>query len=106
AHYGFAGDTDFNNREMRLIDAMLEREGKPHRFQQFSGEHSGISAELAREAIAWMELIAMKEMRRARDEALIAKVYDADMAAARAPDPGGRPREARRRHRDLRDTLC
>lgn len=40
AHYGFAGDCDFNNREMRLIDEMLEREGKvPHRFQAFDGDH-------------------------------------------------------------------
>jgi len=105
AHYGFAGDTDFNNREMRLIDALLEREGKAHRFQQFSGEHSWISAELAREAMAWMELIAMKEKRRARDETLIAKLYDVDMAAARALDTGGRRVEALRRYRDVVNTF-
>ena len=40
AHYGFAGESDFNNREMRVIDEMLEREGKTHRFQQFADRKS------------------------------------------------------------------
>lgn len=84
AHYGFAGDSDFNNREMRVIDEMLEREGKPHRFQQFAGGHQWFPPELAREAIEWMELMAMKEQLRARDASLIAKLYAADIAATSA----------------------
>lgn len=84
AHYGFAGDSDFNNREMRLIDEMLEREGKPHRFQQFAGEHRWFSPALAREAVEWMELLAMKAQLRPRDQGLIAKFYAADLAAANA----------------------
>ena len=83
AHYGFSGDTDFNNREMRAIDAILEREGKPHRFQSFAGPHSWPPPELARDAFGWFELIAMKEQRRPRDEALIAKLYDRDLASAK-----------------------
>ncbi|HEX2062196.1 MAG TPA: hypothetical protein VHK90_15775, partial [Thermoanaerobaculia bacterium] len=39
AHYGFAGDADFNNLEMREIDAALERANKPHRFEEFRGAH-------------------------------------------------------------------
>ncbi|MFL6245919.1 MAG: TPR end-of-group domain-containing protein [Thermoanaerobaculia bacterium] len=84
AHYGFAGDSDFNNREMRAIDEMLEREGKTHRFQQFAGQHQWFPPELAREAIDWMELLAMKAQLRPRDASLIAKLYAADIAAANA----------------------
>lgn len=83
AHYGFAGDVDFNNREMRQLDALLEKAGKPHRFTQFEGDHRWMPRELAAEAVAWMEVIAMKEKRRPRDESLIAKLYAADAAAAR-----------------------
>ena len=83
AHYGFAGEHDFNNREMRMIDAILAREKKTHRFQQFDAQHRWITPELARDAFGWFELIAMKEQRRPRDEALIAKLYERDLAAAK-----------------------
>lgn len=105
AHYGFAGDTDFNNREMRLIDALLEREGKAHRFQQFTGDHRWISRELAREAIAWMELIAMKEQRRVRDASLIDKMYDVDVFTARALEASGKRVDALRRYREITRTF-
>ncbi len=84
AHYGFAGDADFNNREMRVIDEMLEHEGKTHRFQEFRGEHRWFAPELAREAIEWMELLAMKAELRRRDASLIAQLYAKDVAAANA----------------------
>lgn len=75
AHYGFAGERDFNNREMRAIDALLDHEGKTHRFRSFDGGHQWITRELARDALEWMELVAMKEQRRPRDEELIEKSW-------------------------------
>ena len=105
AHYGFAGDTDFNNREMRKIDALLEREGKVHRFQQFTGSHRWFPPELAREAVEWMELIAMKERRRARDASLIARLYEHDLAAAKALDAAGQRVDALRRYREIAATF-
>lgn len=83
AHYGFAGDTDFNNREMRAVDALLAQEHKPHRFRSFEGPHSWMPPELARDAFVWMELMAMKQQRRSRDEQLIATTYQHDLAAAK-----------------------
>jgi predicted esterase len=97
AHYGFAGDTDFNNRDMRIVDAQLEREGKAHRFRQFTADHRWIGPDLAREAIEWMEVMAMKEERRARDAALIAAIYERDLAGARAMSGAG----ALRRYREI-----
>jgi predicted esterase len=84
AHYGIAGDADFNNREMRAIDALLEEEKKPHRFRSFEGPHGWMPPELARDAFGWMELWAMKQQRRTRDEALIAKLYERELAAAKS----------------------
>jgi tetratricopeptide (TPR) repeat protein len=78
AHYGFAGDRDFNNLEMRTIDGILEREGKhPHRFQTFPGEHRWITPELAREALGWMEVVA-------KNEGVTPKVFARDVAGADA----------------------
>jgi predicted esterase len=105
AHYGFAGDTDFNNREMRQIDAILEREKKVHRFQEFAGNHRWFPPELAREAVAWMELIAMKEQRRPRDASLIAKLYDRDVAAAHALEAANKRVDALRRYREIASTF-
>ncbi|HKR62852.1 MAG TPA: hypothetical protein VJZ00_03900 [Thermoanaerobaculia bacterium] len=82
ASYGFSGDTDFNNRDMRAIDALLERAGKPHRFVQFKGEHRWMPPELVPDAFGWFELMAMKDKKRMRDDALIAKLYTRDLASA------------------------
>jgi dienelactone hydrolase len=87
ASYGFSGETDFNNREMRAIDAILERAGKPHRFRQFPGDHRWIPADLAPDALGWFELLAMKNGKRTRDDALVARLFDRDVAAATAASP-------------------
>lgn len=57
AHYGFAGERDYNNREMRLIDDALEGV-VPHRFSSFDGAHQWISPQLARHALGWFEALA------------------------------------------------
>ena len=78
AHYGFAGTRDFNNREMRLVEATLDREGKhPHRFQEFDGDHRWPPASLAREALGWFEVVA-------KNERVMATVFAEDVAAADA----------------------
>jgi len=57
AHYGFAGERDFNNREMRMIDDALEGV-VPHRFQSFDGGHQWITPTLARDALGWFDALA------------------------------------------------
>lgn len=81
AHYGFAGRADFNDRDMRSIDALLASENRvPHRFSHFDGGHQWIGSEDARHALGWFELVAMKNGSRPRDEALIAKLWDRENA--------------------------
>jgi dienelactone hydrolase len=91
ANYGFAGETDFNNREMRLVDSKMTA---PHRFQSFEGGHRWITPALAREALTWFEVLAIKQNLRPRDDAFIAAAYARDVAAAKAMPP----REALRRY--------
>lgn len=94
AHYGFAGERDFNNREMRQIEELLAREEKvPHRFQSFDGDHRWITPALAREAFGWFEVLA-------DNESVRAKVLAEDLAAADA----SRGLEALRRYRAIART--
>jgi tetratricopeptide (TPR) repeat protein len=106
AHYGFAGEADFNHRDMRAVDAVLTRENKvAHRFASFDGIHQWMGPEQASEAMRWLEVIAMKEGRRAKDETLITKVYEQDLAAATAFLAQGRKLEALQRYRELSRTF-
>lgn len=105
AHYGFAGDADFNNRDMREVDALLEDAGKRHRFEDFPGGHRWIPPELARDAVGWMERIAIQEQRRADDPALVARLLAHDSAAAAALESSGRKLDALRRYRAIAATF-
>ena len=74
AHYGFAGIRDFNQREMRVVDAALD--GRvPHRFQSFDADHRWITPALAREALGWFEVLAGNH---------VEKVFAEDVKAAEA----------------------
>ncbi len=68
AVYGTAGTDDFNYVEMRMLDRALT---SPHRLAIFPGGHTLPTDAVALEAIEWMELQAMRNGRRSRDEALV-----------------------------------
>jgi dienelactone hydrolase len=81
--FGTAGDIDFNYSETRLIDARLDALGSRHRMVIFHGGHRWAPPEVLAAAIGWMELQAMKRGTRPWDEAMIAALFAADLAAAR-----------------------
>jgi dienelactone hydrolase len=72
AVFGTAGTEDFNYLEMRALDRELI---SPHRVVIFEGGHAWLSSDLAVEAIEWMEIQAMRSGRRAKDPALIDRVF-------------------------------
>jgi predicted esterase len=97
ASYGFAGDTDFNNRQMREIEARLTKSAHvPHRYREFPGPHAWMSAELGTQAIAWMEVMAMKSGLRPRDPELAAAVFEADLLDTKGLEAAGRTLDALR----------
>jgi dienelactone hydrolase len=71
--FGTAGTEDFNYIELRLLDRALTT---PHRVAIFEGGHTLPPADVALEAIEWLELQAMKSKRRPRDEALIDRLLE------------------------------
>lgn len=98
ALFGAAGEEEFNYEPMRRLDDLAARRGAPHRFEAFEGGHRWMPPELAREAVEWMELQAMRAGTRPADEALAADLYARDLAKAVALEREGRILDAWRRY--------
>lgn len=98
AVFGAAGDTDFNFQEMRALHARLTDMGTPNRLEIFDGAHSWMPPPMARRAVEWMELDAMRRGLRARDDDLIERFYEQDLEAARRLEATGDELDAKRRY--------
>lgn len=81
--FGTAGTDDFNFPEMQQLKRRMEEVGVTNRLLVFAGGHEWPSAEICGEAIAWMEVQAMKSGTRAKDDALIDLRLAAKTRAAR-----------------------
>jgi dienelactone hydrolase len=103
--YGTAGNTDFNYTPMREVHAQLREWGGPQRLEIFEGAHAWMPAALAREAIEWMEVQAMKRSLRPKDDALVARLLEQDLDRAAALEEAGRVLEAQRRYTAVADTF-
>jgi pimeloyl-ACP methyl ester carboxylesterase len=82
--YGTYGDRDFNYYEMRDLDQALASVAVPHRIVGFAGRHEWPPAELATQAVGWMEIQAMKSGLREKNPELIEREWSADRERARA----------------------
>ena len=106
AYFGVAGTTDFNHRSMRELDDLLDGTGVAHRFEYFPGGHQWLDAELAADAIGWMELQAMKAGRVERDVVVVERLYDRWLGEARAREDAGAVYPAWRAYRSLADDFA
>ena len=97
-YFGTCGDRDFNYYEMRALDAELAKAKVTHRIAFFDGGHDWPPPEVAARALAWLELEAMRSNLRPKDEALAAKLFAADLAAAAALESAGNAAGAWRRY--------
>jgi predicted esterase len=98
AYFGAVGNRDFNYYEMRDLDEKLARARARYRIEVFDGAHDWPPAALAREALAWLELEAMRSGARPPDAAAIAALYAQDLARARGLEAEGRSAEALARY--------
>jgi hypothetical protein len=79
--FATAGTEDFNNLEMHTFDRLVTT---PHRVVIFEGGHTWLPSDLAVEAVEWLEIQAMKNGQRPRDEALLGRIFDIRKAQANA----------------------
>ncbi|MCM2255359.1 MAG: hypothetical protein NDJ94_06765 [Vicinamibacteria bacterium] len=101
AWYGLAGDADFNHLEMKAIAAGLQAAGRDHRLASFAGEHEWPPPGAATDALRWLELIALRDGRRAPDPAFVERALAADLARARAEEEAGALTAALRQHESI-----
>ena len=84
--FGTAGVTDFNYLELRRTDRELEDRRVAHRVIIHSGGHEWLSTGLALEALAWLDLQAMRTGTKAKEAAWIQAQFEARSAAV-PPSP-------------------
>jgi tetratricopeptide (TPR) repeat protein len=94
AFYSTAGTDDFNFGELKNLDDVLTVIGLPHRLVMFEGGHMWAPRELCTRAVGWMELQAMKEGRRAKDDALLEELWKQETERARTAEASKKVYEA------------
>jgi len=102
--FSIAGNTDFNFSQMHLLDEFLADQGNPRRLVIFEGPHTWMPPALAREAVEWMELIAMREGTRVRDQELVDRLWSADLERAQTVAADSNDLVAARRFREMERT--
>lgn len=93
SYFGAAGTFDFNHREMRELDELLDGV-LPHRFSYFVGGHQWLRPEDAVEALAWMELEAMRRELAPKREELVQTLLAERLSAAGEAETRGLAFEA------------
>jgi predicted esterase len=93
-----AGDRDFNYQGTRAVHARMRETGAPSRLETFAGGHGWMPPALARQALEWLELQAMRRGLRQPDDGLVDRLLAADLASAAALEAEGRKLEAMRRY--------
>ena len=79
--FGTAGITDFNYRELRRTERELAERKAAHRVAIFPGGHEWLPESLAHEALAWLDLHAMRTGAVPREPAWIEEQWRTRQAA-------------------------
>jgi len=94
AIFAIAGTEDFNFPEIKEFDAKLTRVNVAHQVAIWEGRHEWFPSAIARDAVAWMELMAMKSGRRQADRKLIDSLWLQKLKQAQELEQGKKVFEA------------
>jgi predicted esterase len=81
--FGTAGTDDFNFAEMKSLPDPLSKAGITHRIEVFPGRHEWPPANVATQAVEWLQLQAMKGGRLQRDEGFIDATWRSELERAK-----------------------
>jgi len=70
-YIGFAGNEDFNLIEMKNLDKSLAQSGMRHQLVVFNGKHEWPPKNIIADAFLWIEMNAMKDKLKSRNDTLI-----------------------------------
>jgi len=82
AYFGATGAIDFNNSDVRRIDHEVSQSGEPHHVAFFDGGHHWMPQDVARQAVAWFEVLAIRDGLRSVDQDFIEREFQAAMTRA------------------------
>jgi len=82
AVYLSVGTTDFNYDEVQTLDARLGAFGIRHHLQTFDGPHSWPPESVCADAVAWLQLQAMRDGRLTSNDRWIDSLFTASAAGA------------------------
>ncbi len=105
ALFSAAGEGDFNYQPTRELDAIAAKAGVPHRLEFFPGPHAWCPPAMARQAIGWLEVLAMRDGRAPRDPARVATLFAEELAAAEALAASGDALAAGRKFSEIGETF-
>jgi len=94
AYFAAVGELDFNYPEVMQLRPQLEQWNLPYRLLAFNGAHDWAPPDVWHEALAWLELRAMKDGRILRDDKFISTAYRNGLEAARQLEAAGDPEAA------------
>jgi predicted esterase len=84
AYFGTVGRLDFNYQEMLDVEAGLAATATRHHLASFEGGHQWLPEDLVDDALAWLELAAIDDNRRPRDQDLQKRLEQKLFARANA----------------------
>jgi len=90
SYFGIIGLADFNYPEMKRLDADLDGAKVPHRVLYYEAPHQWPDQATCSRAVGWMEITAMKQGTRNRDEALIDEMLGKELEYASALEAAGK----------------
>jgi dienelactone hydrolase len=89
ALWSAAGSSDFNYRPSLRLDEQAAEAGVAHRFEPFDGVHAWFRADEAERAVSWLEVLAMRDGLRPRDEAWIDATLRSEIERVEAHSAAG-----------------
>lgn len=94
AIFAIAGTEDFNFPEIKELDEKLTRLNVAHQIAIWAGRHEWPPSAVTLEAVAWMELMAIKSGRRPNDPHLIDTLWAQQFEQAQDLEQAKKPFEA------------
>lgn len=105
ALFAAAGEADFNYQATRELDRLAAEARVPHRLEFFPGPHAWCPPAMARQAVGWLEVLAMRDGRRPRDAQRIEALLAEEITAAEVLAGTGDALAAGRRFRQIAETF-
>jgi hypothetical protein len=89
SYFAAIGVSDFNYPEAVELSQKLDQLDLPHRLRRFDGSHQWAPAEVWSEALAWMNLLAMKRDCLAGDPAFVSQQFESETQRAQGLEKRG-----------------